>query len=236
MRKVGYLRMNRSEINEAIRNAIELLDANNIKLPVFAYWNIEQWRDNKCKIENIKEVMLGWDVTDFGYGAFEKRGSVLFTVRNGSLKNSKVGTPYAEKIIIQRHEQEQEIPFHYHNTKMEDIINRGGGILALELYNSTPEDMLDKKTPVKVKMDGIWHTFEPGEIVEVEQGNSITLSPGLFHRFWAKKGNGDLVVGEVSSVNDDVDDNVFLDKTMRFTTIEEDEKARYPLCNEYENL
>ena len=63
--------------------------------------------------------------------------------------------PYAEKIMIV--EENQETPLHFHWSKMEDIINRGGGNLVLELYNSTANEEPDT-TPVHFKTDGIKRT------------------------------------------------------------------------------
>lgn len=226
--------MKRSEINGAIRYALKTLDDNHIRLPAFAYWPVDEWRRRGAEIRNIAAVGLGWDVTDFGSGEFERVGSVLFTVRNGSLTDQKAGTPYAEKIILQRHAAEQEIPFHFHKMKTEDIINRGGGILAIELYNSAPDGGLDRESKIHVRMDGITKTLPAGAVVEIVKGCSITLHPGLHHRFFAKKGAGDLVVGEVSSVNDDKTDNVFLGGAPRFAVIEEDEPPFALLCNEYQ--
>ena len=82
-------------------------------------------------------------------------------------------------------------------------------------------------------MDCIKHTLEPGEKIRVMPGNSITLEPYLYHRFYAEKGKGLLIVGEVSRVNDDNNDNVFYAKSDRFSKIEEDEAAIHPLVNEY---
>ncbi len=228
--------MKRSEINRAIRTALATLEDNRLRLPAFAYWTPAQWKERLPSLDNLRAVGLGWDVTDFGGGDFVRRGSVLFTVRNGKKGDSKAGTPYAEKLIFQLHEQEQEIPFHYHTEKTEDIINRGGGTLCLKLYNAAPGDRLDEESPVRVRMDGIEREIAPGAVVEVEKGCSITLIPRLFHRFWAKKGEGNLVVGEVSSINDDVTDNTFLERGARFAQIEEDEPALFPLCNEYGKL
>jgi len=225
--------MKRSEINKAIRYAMKTLENNHIRLPAFAYWSMADWEQNSSDIANIKAVGLGWDVTDFGTDDFNRVGSVLFTVRNGSLADKALGTPYAEKIILQRHETEQEIPFHFHRMKTEDIINRGGGILMLELFNSALDGGLDRESSISVKMDGIIRTLPAGAVVEIEKGCSITLHPGLHHRFWAKKGAGDLVVGEVSSINDDTTDNVFLNAPRRFSEIIEDESAVVPLCSEY---
>jgi len=211
-----------------------MLEAQSFKLPLFAYWNLSQWKDYTGSLDNIKKIMLGWDVTDFGKGNFEREGAVLFTVRNGHLDDPDAGTPYAEKLIF--FIEEQEITFHFHRSKTEDIINRGGGILVLQLYNSTPDGKLDKVNDVHVKMDGFVTTLKAGTIVEIEKGGSITLHPGLFHRFYAKPGCGDLIVGEVSSINDDNTDNIFLTPSDRFVEVIEDEPILYPLCNEYHLL
>jgi len=72
-----------------------------------------------------------------------------------------------------------------------------------------------------------------GGVLELMPGESITLTPRVYHRFWAKVGKGPLVCGEVSSVNDDNTDNHFAVETRRFAEIEEDEKPRHLLCNEY---
>ena len=113
--------MKRSEINRAVQRAVELLGQEGIGLPAFGYWKLEDWKQNRDRLEIIRQTMLGWDVTDFSSGDFLHTGSVLFTIRNGS--PSGTGTPYAEKLIFQRHETEQEIPFHFHRIKTEDIIN-----------------------------------------------------------------------------------------------------------------
>lgn len=54
--------------------------------------------------------MLGWDLTDFGFGDFNKCGLILFTIRNGNFMKDK--KPYAEKIMIV--EELQETPMHFH--------------------------------------------------------------------------------------------------------------------------
>ena len=71
---------------------------------------------------------------------------------------------------------------------------------------------------------------------EITRGNSMTIYPGLYHRFFVGPGTGDLVVGEVSSVNDDRTDNYFAVRRPRFIPVEEDCPVTVPLCNEYETL
>lgn len=229
--------MKRSEINQAIKTAKEALDAIHFKLPYFAEWGEKEWLENISKADNIREVMLGWDVTDFGSGDFKHTGAVLFTIRNGNLYNPKAGVPYCEKVIVFSDEEKQVIPFHYHNNKTEDIINRGNGIMEIELYNSTKDGKIDYNTEnVEVYMDGILYTVKAGEILEITPGNSITLTPGLYHRFGAKQHAGNLVAGEVSKINDDNLDNVFAEEQKRFSEIEEDETVLHPLCNEYDRI
>lgn len=228
--------MKRSEINQAIVIAKEALKAISFQLPYFAEWGIKEWKSNQDKIANIEEVMLGWDVTDFGSEDFAHIGAVLFTIRNGNLYNDKAGVPYCEKIIVLQEAGGQVIPFHYHSNKTEDIINRGNGVMVIELYQSTEDGRLDSESEVAVFMDGIKYMVKPGELIEILPGNSITLTPGLYHRFGAKKGAGNLVVGEVSKINDDNTDNVFAEEQKRFSDIIEDEPILHPLCNEYQKL
>ena len=177
---------------------------------------------------------FGWDVTDYGGGEFDKLGLLLITIRNGNQKNpKKYPKPYAEKLMIVK--EEQITPMHFHWSKMEDIINRGGGNLMIKLYNSTKEEELDT-TDVEVSIDGVKHVFPAGHVVKLTPGQSITLTQGLYHRFWGEKGCGAVLVAEVSMCNDDNTDNRFYDKVGRFPKIEEDEKPIRLLCNEYDTL
>ena len=225
--------MKRSEINAAIKWADELLKKNNIRLPEYAYWNMDAWKAHADELETIKKVMLGWDITDFGTGDFSTVGAVLYTVRNGDMNDDSVGVPYCEKYIVMK--EGQRLPKHYHVFKTEDIINRANGVLAVYLWNADEAgNQLD--TDVHVFMDGIECTFKAGEEILVYPGNSISLKPYVAHIFGPKPGMGDLVVGEVSKVNDDNTDNYFLESTARFADVEEDEPALHPLCNEYRIL
>lgn len=121
---------------------------------------------------------------------------------------------------------------HFHFSKMEDIINRGGGILVMKLYNSDESGGL-AGTDVSVVSDGVRLTVPAGHELELEPGQSVTLAPRLYHAFWAKKGHGPVLIGEVSQCNDDVSDNRFLEGVGRFPAIEEDEPPLRFLCNEY---
>lgn len=226
--------MKRSEINQNILWAKNLLEENNVALPPFGYWKKKDWLQKQDQTQAIREVMLGWDITDFGQNNFEEFGAVLFTLRNGSLTDKNLGTPYAEKLIVIK--DGQRLPLHYHASKTEDIINRAGGILAIKLYNALPDGAVDEHTPVEVDLDGIRHRVKPGETLLLKKGESITLRPFMYHLFWALAGSGDLICGEVSSINDDKTDNYNAEPVSRFTTVEEDQEIEHPLCNEYREV
>ena len=224
--------MKRSEVNAELKWAKELLEKNNIRLPEIAYWSMDDWKANRTKTEAIQKLMLGWDISDYGLGTFDVLGAVLYTVRNGLLDDPKVGVPYCEKYIIMRNSQ--RLIDHYHVFKTEDIINRaGGGVLQVFLWNVDPKTGRKLDTDVHVNMDGVEHVFKAGEKIRVRKGESISLTPYLTHIFGPEPGTGDVIVGEVSKVNDDNTDNFFFERAERFAEIEEDEPILHPLCNEY---
>lgn len=223
--------MKRSEINNAIHSAMKLFEEYKISLPPFVNWTPEQWQEKGAECQEIRDNMLGWDITDFGQGDFSKIGLFLITIRNGNQKNpEKYPKTYAEKLMVVQ--ENQITPMHFHWNKMEDIINCGGGNLMIKLYNSTEDEQL-ADTDVVVSMDGVQYTFPAGTVVRLEPGQSITLTKGLYHRFWGEEGKGTVLVREVSMCNDDSNDNRFYDSVGRFPTIEEDEAPFRLLCNEY---
>lgn len=221
--------MKRSEINRIMREAVEFIDEQQFKLPPFAFWAPDDWRHKGPAYDEISDNMLGWDITDFGYGCFEKVGLLMFTIRNGGLKDNKYTKPYAEKLLITK--ESQVTPYHFHWNKMEDIINRGGGNLLVKVYNSTKDEKLDT-TDVTINVDGYQYTAGAGTVVCLKPGESITLPPSMYHSFWGE--GGMTLLGEVSKVNDDTSDNRFLENVGRFPKIDEDEAPLYLLCNEYD--
>lgn len=223
--------MKRSEINQILKNAKAFMDEKQFRLPPWAYWGVDDWKKNKTEAKEIIENMLGWDITDFGSGNFYKRGLFLFTIRNGKFNKDK--KPYAEKIMIV--EENQETPMHYHWSKMEDIIVRGGGNLALELYNTTSDSKFDS-TPVNFKTDGVKRSVPAGGKVILTPGESICLEQGMYHRFYGEPGKGKVLVGEVSMVNDDTSDNCFYEPIGRFPVIEEDEQPMHLLVSDYQKF
>ena len=226
--------MKRSAINHSIGASMQLLEKNNFRLPDFAYFSFKEWMEKKNALGMIQHTMLGWDVTDFGNGDFENMGGVLFTIRNGDVNDVSFGTPYAEKLIIMT--PKQRLPVHMHPKKTEDIINRGGGNFEIKLYNAAKDGNVDFDTPVNVFCDGMKRTVGAGETLKITKGNSITLTPYMYHTFWCSEDGGPVIIGEVSSVNDDNTDNVFAEEVCRFSILDEDEPAEWILCNEYGKL
>ncbi len=222
--------MKRSEINQLISESIAFFNSMQFKLPPWAYWSPAEWKGRYADCSEIVDNMLGWDLTDFGSGNFHKRGLILFTVRNGNLKTDK--KPYAEKVMIV--EELQETPMHFHWNKMEDIINRGGGNLIIELNNSKDNRTFSDK-PVTLKTDGVLRTVKPGGTVKLTPGESICLEQGIFHRFYGEPGKGKVFVGEVSAVNDDTADNCFYENVGRFPDIIEDQEPIHLLASDYIN-
>lgn len=223
--------MKRSEINRMIQDTMDFCKEQNFSIPPFLTWTYEEWKTKNEEYDEIKENMLGWDVTDYGLGDFHKIGLFLATLRNGNYHNPKYPKPYAEKILIS--EEGQVAPYHFHWSKMEDIINRGGGTLAIKCYNSGENgEMLD--TPVTVYMDGREFVVPAGKKLELVPGESITLPTGQYHSFWAE--GGKCLIGEVSCINDDNTDNRFYEPIGRFPEIEEDEPILYPLFSDYPNM
>lgn len=222
--------MKRSQINRLMRSAGSFFDAMNFRLPPWAARRPADWKGRYATDSEIVDRGMGWDITNFGSGDFAKRGLLLFTLRNGTPgRDSK---PYAEKIMIV--EEGQETPLHFHWEKTEDIIVRGGGRLAIELFSSTPDEGLSDE-PLAVRIDGISRGLEAGSTVVLAPGESVCLDRGVYHRFYAEPGGGRALVGEVSAVNDDSSDNRFYEELGRFPAIEEDEEPLHLLAFEYSN-
>lgn len=220
--------MKRSEINKYQKDAVHFFKKHHFLLPPWTFWSKEEWIEKDDKYDEIKQCGLGWDITDFGSGEFEKIGLFLFTVRNGKLNSSKFKKPYAEKIMIVR--ENQVTPIHFHWKKTEDIINRGGGKLKMRVWKATEDEKLSDK-PFAIQRDGVTQTVKSGQILTFDPGESITVEPYIYHTFYAE--GEKTLVGEISTVNDDKNDNRFYEPAGRFPEIEEDEKPLYPLCTEY---
>lgn len=223
--------MKRSRINEIMAEADEMIRHYGFTLPPFAYWSPEEFVARADDAAHIVNARCGWDITDYGAGRYDEMGLFLFTLRNGLLSDlqSGGGMCYAEKLLISK--QDQLSPMHTHVIKAEDIINRGGATLVVELYGSDDQGDFAEDIGGTVWCDGIRCSYAPGEKLRLAPGESVTLRPGDWHAFWGE--GGDVLIGEVSTVNDDETDNIFRDPIGRFAQIEEDVAPTHLLVSDY---
>jgi D-lyxose ketol-isomerase len=225
--------MKRSTINQIMADAAEMIRSYGFQLPPFAFWTPEEFQARRDAAQALITARCGWDITDYGDGRFDEMGLFLFTLRNGRLADLQRGGGmcYAEKLLISR--QDQLSPMHTHVIKAEDIINRGGATLVVELYGSDDAGQFAEDRGGQVMCDGVARTFGPGEKLRLAPGESVTLMPGDWHAFWGE--GGDVLIGEVSTVNDDKTDNVFREPIGRFANIEEDVAPTHLLVSDYSN-
>ncbi len=222
--------MKRSEINKVIKDFEQKLEKHCFLLPPFLRFTAEEWTEKDESYDEIRDTALGWDVTDYGEGRFYELGLALITIRNGVVNSEAYPKPYAEKIMLLY--EGQISPNHFHWKKHEDIINRGGGNLVFRLWNATEDEELSSED-VKISKDGTLLSLSAGSELILKPGESITLPPYLYHEFYVEKGTEYVLIGEVSSCNDDNTDNRFYESLGRFPVIVEDEAPYRLLCNEY---
>ena len=154
-----------------------------------------------------------WDITDFGLGDFDRYGLTLVNLANEP--------EYCEKLMFAR--QNQATPCHAHAKKKEDIICRTGE-LTFKLWPAKPSPGAALPPVFLAGIDGEPAEIRTGEVLVLAPGRRITLVPGVWHTFWPA--SRECIIGEVSTANDDVGDNFFLDPAVgRFPGIEEDEPA-----------
>lgn len=150
-----------------------------------------------------------WDITDFGLGDFARFGLTLI--------NLAEEPEYCEKLMYAR--RGQTTPWHTHARKKEDIICRAGE-LTLELSAAKPG------TPkaagkFSVNVNGEPKSMAAGDKLVLPAGSRVTLVPGIWHAFYPA--SEECIIGEVSTANDDTNDNIFLDPNVgRFPGVEED--------------
>ncbi len=160
-----------------------------------------------------------WDITDCGSEDFPYCGLVLV--------NLAEEPEYSEKLIYMR--VDQAIPAHTHLKKKEDIICRRGKLM-MQLWAGPPTGD-PGGTQIRLKRSGEWTFVLSGQTFALGAGERVTLTPGIYHRFWP--GEPDTIIGEVSTANDDANDNVFADPAIkRFPRIEEDEPAAVRLLSD----
>ena len=160
-----------------------------------------------------------WDITDFGLGSFLATGLVLVNLAEEA--------EYCEKIMYAV--KNQVTPAHTHKKKKEDIICRAGKLIV-QLWANNPA-MDQSNSNLGVKVNGFLKSIQSGEKITLAPGERVTIDPGVWHEFYAA--SDECIIGEVSTANDDVNDNFFSDENIgRFSEIIEDEALIIKLVSE----
>jgi len=159
-----------------------------------------------------------WDVTDFGLGDWRRFGLVSV--------NLAEEPEYCEKLMYAR--EGMTTPPHTHRKKKEDIICRWGR-LAVRVWAGHPEQTGTKTFTLPVNHEPV--EVAQGALITLEAGSRVTLVPGVYHEFYPL--SPECIIGEVSTANDDLHDNFFVNKEVgRYPGIEEDEPALLRLISE----
>ena len=182
--------MKRSEINRALRELEAMCKKYRCYLPPFCRFTPDEWKTKGHEYDEVRECMLGWDITDYGLGNFDEVGFSLITIRNGSRKHagevSRRSTQKSSCIL----KEGQYSPNHFHWFKTEDIINRGGGNVLIRVYNSKEDESIDYETDVTVHTDGRTYAVPAGTQIRLTPGESIFIYQRLYHDFTVEPGTG----------------------------------------------
>lgn len=160
-----------------------------------------------------------WDVTDFGLGDFLNCGLVLV--------NLAEETEYCEKLMYAT--KGQLTPAHTHLKKKEDIICRTG-VLVVQLWTNDPA-MPAVDHQLQVKVNGKYQVLHSGDQLVLQAGERVTIKSGVWHAFFPE--SAECIIGEVSTANDDLNDNCFSNPLIgRFSQIDEDVAASVKLLSD----
>ncbi len=158
-----------------------------------------------------------WDVTDFGLGEYQRHGLVLV--------NLAEEPEYCEKLMYAL--RGMTTPAHTHKRKKEDIICRWGE-LDVVLWKGAS---LQKGESLSLKISGRAAIVQTGEPIHLKAGERVTLVAGVYHAFFPA--SGECIIGEVSTANDDQNDNFFVNPDIgRFPGVEEDEPPLLKLVSD----
>jgi len=150
-----------------------------------------------------------WDITDFGFGKWREFGLVLVNLAEHA--------EYCEKLMYARKGMTTIV--HCHQKKKEDIISRWG-TLQIKVWSARPDGPFPESFELLV--NNCLRRVKCGEPLVLESGERVTLMPGVWHEFVPL--SDECVIGEISTANDDKNDNFFIASDIgRFPQIEEDE-------------
>ncbi|GLS18634.1 hypothetical protein GCM10007874_16510 [Labrys miyagiensis] len=224
--------MRRSQIEAIIEKSLATMVKRGFHLPSFAGWTPAQWREKAEATQALRVAGLGWNIVEFEKDAFFKSGIAVFTLRMGDYRDLPKGRGrlYAEKAFVLF--EGQRVPHHYHRVKTEDLINRGGGILGVNLVKVDAEGQ-PLAEAITLERNGIEVGVPANTTLNLEPGESIVLVPGVAHAFI---GVNEVLCGEISLVNDDATDNYFLQPLPPPSAIVEDVPARHLVLADYRSL
>ena len=64
--------MKRSEVNAALRELEAMCEKYHCYLPPFCHFTPQQWQEIGHEYDEVRDCMLGWDITDYGLGNFDR--------------------------------------------------------------------------------------------------------------------------------------------------------------------
>lgn len=159
-----------------------------------------------------------WDVTDFGMGEWQRHGLVLV--------NLAEEPEYCEKLMYAQ--RGMTTPAHCHRKKKEDIISRWG-TLKVQVWAGEPKQTQGQNFSIAV--NNAPREITSGDFIVLEAGERVRLVPGVYHEFFPS--SDECIIGEVSTANDDLHDNFFVNPNIgRYPGIEEDEARLVRLISE----
>lgn len=90
--------MKRSEINSIIREMESFAAKTGFALPPFTKWTPREWSGKGHEYDEIREHMLGWDITDYGSGDWGRRSVLPCHFAQWDPDGGENGKTYAGKI------------------------------------------------------------------------------------------------------------------------------------------
>lgn len=224
--------MKRSQIEDIIARSNAIMARQGFHLPPFAGWTVAQWQENAAATAEMRANGVGWNIVAFEEGAFFKSGIAVFTLRIGDYHDLPrgAGRLYGEKVFALF--EGQSVPHHYHRVKTEDLINRGGGILGVNLVK-VDADGKPMPDAITLERNGMMVSVPANTTLHLDPGESIVLVPGVAHAFL---GVSEVLCGEISLANDDTTDNYFLQPLPAPSAIIEDIPARHVVLADYRSF
>ena len=225
--------MKRSTINTIMAEADDLIRKHGFVLPPFAYWTPEDFKGRSATRASRDRRALRLGHHRLRRRAVRRDGPVPVHPAQWpvwQICKRGGGMCYAEKLLISR--QDQLSPMHTHVIKAEDIINRGGATLVVELFGSDDAGQFRRGS----RWNGLaamasGAITSPAKNCASRPEKASPCGPATGTPSGATAAT--CLIGEVSTVNDDETDNIFREPIGRFANIEEDVAPTHLLVSDY---